>query len=362
MIKEIISSDLGFNKYFQKLAQKSGLGSAQPARVVSVNRDNYLVQNEEREVMAEITGKLLFHADSREHYPAVGDWVLAEYFNEGTFAVIHQILERQSLLKRKTPGKEVDYQIIAANIDTAFVMQSVDGNFNLNRLHRYMAMILEGGVHPFVLLSKIDLISSRELKEILSQVRDTVGSDSVIPYSSISKKGIAQVRQMIKKGKTYCLLGSSGVGKTTLLNVLMGEDVFAVNTVREKDSKGRHTTSRRQMIFLEKGGMIIDTPGMRELGVFDVDEGIKETFEDIATMSAQCRYKDCTHSNEPGCAVLQAIEEGKLSEKRYQSYLKLRRESEHYQMSYVEKRRRDKEFGKMIKEFQSYKKRKKHTK
>jgi ribosome biogenesis GTPase len=354
-------TDLGFNCHFQNSFEKYNLNPYHPARVIAVNRDNYILRNETREVTAEMTGKLLFEAESTQNFPTVGDWVFVDYFNEETFCVIHGILPRLSLLKRKAAGKTVDYQLVAANIDTAFIMQSVDFNFNLNRLHRYLVMVNEGNIKPIVLLSKTDLISSEDLGALLSEIQNSIGGIETIPFSSVSGKGIEIIHRVIKQGQTYCLLGSSGVGKTTLLNHIIGEDRYAVNTVREKDGKGRHTTNRRQLIFVEGGGMIIDTPGMRELGNFGADSGIHETFKDVVSFAENCRYANCTHINEPDCAVLQAIEENELDVKRYQSYIKLRKESEHYQMSYIEKRRRDRQFGKMVKEVKKFDKRKKST-
>jgi len=354
-------TDLGFNRKFQNFVKKNDPSPFQLARVIIVNRDNYILRNQAGEVQAELSGKLLFEAESTQNFPAVGDWVTVDYFNEESFAVIHEILPRQSLLKRKVAGKTVDYQLIAANIDTAFIMQAVDADYNINRLHRYLVMVNEGTIKPVILLSKTDLISEKELKHILSEIENAIGSIETIPFSSVSMKGVDTIQRNLKSGKTYCLLGSSGVGKTTLLNRIIGEDTFDVNTVREKDGKGRHTTNRRQLIVVQDGGMIIDTPGMRELGNIGVETGIHETFEDIESFAENCRYTNCTHLNEPGCAVLHAIDKNELEDSRYQSYVKLRKESEYYQMSYLDKRRRDKEFGKMCKRVQTFKKRNKNS-
>ena len=193
------------------------------------------------------------------------------------------------------------------------------------------------------------MVSQKELEQRISEIKSTKVNCQIIAYSSLTGLGLTQIQHFLESGKTYCLLGSSGVGKTTLLNNLMGREAFETNPVREKDGKGRHTTARRQLIVLDQGAMLVDTPGIRELGNIDVGTGINEIFSDIKELAAGCRFNDCTHTSEGGCSVLQAVQNGELSEARYQSYLKLLKESVHYQMSYAEKRRKDRKFGKFIK-------------
>ncbi len=342
--------DLGLNDWVRERAREAGLCEDDLARVVAVNRNNYSVRNRSGEVTAEITGKIMYGAESALDYPAVGDWVGVQYFDDDSFAVIHKILPRQSLLKRKVAGKRIDYQLIAANIDTAFIVQSLDGNFNLRRLERYLTMANDGNIRPVMLLSKSDLVTPAELREIVSSVSSVNRGYEILAFSNTTGEGLDGVRAAITAGRTYCLLGSSGVGKTTLLNKLIGEDLFATEAVREKDGKGRHKTSRRQLAVLEQGGMIIDTPGMRELGNMGSEGGVSETFADIVALAATCRFTDCTHVNEPGCSVLKAIANGDLNDARYQNYVRIRRESEYLEMSYLEKRKKDKKFGKMYKE------------
>jgi ribosome biogenesis GTPase len=219
-------------------------------------------------------------------------------------------------------------------------------------------MINDGHIDPVILLSKSDLVSQKDLERKVSEIRNTGAKGEIIAYSVETGSGLPQVQQVMKSGMTYCLLGSSGVGKTTLLNHLIGRDAFRINLVREKDGKGRHTTSRRQLVVLDQGAMLIDTPGMRELGNIGVKSGIEESFSDIFELSTNCRFKDCTHTHEVGCSVLIAVRSGSLNEAHYQDYLKLKKESEHYQMSYVEKRRKDKEFGQFIKSVMKQKKKK----
>ncbi len=252
-------------------------------------------------------------------------------------------------MKRKDPGKAVEFQLIAANIDYAFIMQAVDSNFNFNRLERYFVMINESKIQPIVILSKTDLISEVELSEISDRIKRFNEKYLFLPISSVTDEGIAALQKELQSNKAYCLLGSSGVGKTTLLNKLLGEQRFEVNEVREKDSKGKHTTVRRQLIRLESGCIFIDTPGMRELGNFSVDNGLDQTFDEIVSFSSQCRFKDCTHIHEEGCAVKEAVEQSVINEDRYNNFLKIWKESEFYEMSYLEKRKRDKTFSKMVK-------------
>jgi len=347
-----IIEELGFSEWFLERFRKSQQSDFSLARVVAVNRDNYTVRNEEAEIPAEVTGKLLYGTESNLDLPTVGDWVYVQYFNDNEFAIIQEIMPRKSLLKRKAAGKKVEYQPIASNIDIAFIVQSLDYDFNLPRLERYLTMVHETHIRPVILLSKRDLISATELEQIIFEIKSRIPDSEIVAFSNETGKGLDDIQGLLTKGKTYCLLGSSGVGKTTLINRLVGQDVFETAAVREKDSKGRHVTARRQLIILDQGGMIIDTPGMRELGNIGVQAGLDKTFADISSLAQRCHFKDCTHVDEPGCSVINALKSGELDERRYQNYLKLRKESAYYELSYLEKRNRDKKFGRMYKAVQ----------
>jgi len=347
---------LGLDKCFLEAVASESLESFDLARVVAVHKDSYTISNGEVDVLAELVGKVIYSASSPTDYPAVGDWVLVNFYDEDTFAIIHEVLSRKSLLKRKTPGKKVDFQLIAANIDVAFIVQSMNENFNLRRLERYLVMVNESNIQPIVLLSKSDLLAIEDIANIINEIQKIMPRLQVVPFSNENESGLGSVKEIMQPGLTYCLLGSSGVGKTTLINNLIGESTFKTKTVSKKESKGRHATTHRQLIKLDFGAMVVDTPGMRELGNFSVSIGLEETFFEIIKLAEDCQFNDCTHDREKGCAILDAIEKGLLSTDRYQNYIKMNKESAYNEMSYLEKGKKDKQFGKHIKTVMKHKK------
>ncbi len=340
---------LGFNKWFLDRVDPAKLIDHQIARVITVNKDSYTINDGNGDVSAEVTGKLLFSADSQLDYPATGDWVIAQYFDKNSFAIISEIVPRKSVLKRKTSGKKIEFQLIATNIDTGLIVQSLDTNYNLRRLERYLVMINESDIEPVILLSKSDLLPVGEIDKKVTEIHALVPDIRVVPFSNEDHTSLKIVKELLVPWKTYCLLGSSGVGKTTLVNNLSDEVRLKTHSVRKKDGKGRHITTRRQLISLKNGAMIIDTPGMRELGNFAVDTGIHSTFDEIADLSKQCLYNDCSHTQEQGCSILDALKNGIISQERYQNFVKLNKESAFYEMSFLEKKRKDKKFGKFVK-------------
>jgi ribosome biogenesis GTPase / thiamine phosphate phosphatase len=341
-------SDLGFDPWFEAHVDAIRHEGHSLARVAAVDRSSCLIRNEQGELPAELAGKFYYHAESSAELPCVGDWVSVQYHNDDTSAIIHGVFPRRTFLRRKRAGVEVDHQMIAANIDIAFIVQSCHFDFNLARLNRYLVMTADGHVEPIVILAKTDLISGDELQEKRTAIEQAGIAARVIALSNVTGAGFAEFNQVLLPGRTYCLLGSSGVGKSTLINRLIGRDDLDTKAV-SGTGEGTHTTTRRQLIVLEQGVMFIDTPGMRELGLLGAGEGVNKGFADIVGLSAACRYADCSHTRESGCAVLAAITAGELSEERYSSFLKLRKESDHYEMSYLDKRKKDKAFGRFIK-------------
>jgi ribosome biogenesis GTPase / thiamine phosphate phosphatase len=317
------------------------------ARVTAVDRGRYVVRDEHGELPAGLTGRLQFVVESSIDLPCVGDWVAVRYLDGRSHASIHGVLPRRSFLRRKAPGKEIDFQMIAANIDVAFVIQACHFDFNVRRLERYLVMVREGHIEPVLLLTKTDLVDARELERLIGEIR-LAGIDArVITVSNVTGEGLDRVRELLIPGRTYCLLGSSGVGKTTLINRLSGDSGLDTGEVSHT-GEGRHTTTRRQLVVLEGGALLIDMPGMRELGMLGVSEGLDDTFADIGELTKNCRFTDCGHTTEPGCAVRAAIERHELSDRRLQDYLKLRKESAFHDLSHIERRKKDREFGRFV--------------
>ena len=340
---------LGYSNWFQDHVDTEKLANHEIARVTAVHKDRYMVTKGDGDVFAEITGNLMYAKNSAVDLPTTGDWVYVDFLENDDHAIIHDVADRKTLIKRKKSGKTTDCQLIAANIDVAFIVQSADLDFNLGRLERYLVMIKENNIKPVILLSKCDLKSKQEVNKIIKSITSIAKQETVLPFSNLDGMNLDIIKELLLHGHTYCLLGSSGVGKTTLLNNIIGSARFETQPVRERDNKGRHTTTRRELIQLKNGAMIVDTPGMRELGNISVDTGIEETFSDIVELSLHCKYRNCGHVTEKGCALLAAINEGELSEKRYQNYLKIKKESNFNDMSSFDKRRKDKNFGKLIK-------------
>ena len=341
-------SDIGFDQWFQEHVSGLRQEGHGVARISAVDRGSYLIRNELGEIPAELAGKFYFQVESSVDLPCVGDWVTVQYHNDAAAAMIHGVFPRKTFLRRKSAGEKVDFQMIAANIDSAFIVQSCHFDFNVRRMDRYLVMAADGGVEPIVVLTKTDLITHDELEQKLTAIRSSAITARVLALSNITGIGFDEFQQVLVSGRTYCLLGSSGVGKTTLINRLIGKDAFETKAV-SGTGEGTHTTARRQLILLHQGSMLIDTPGMRELGLLGVSDGVNQGFEDIVGLSANCRYANCSHTQEPGCAVLTAVSNGELSKDRYSSYMKLRKESEYHEMSYVDKRKKDRAFGRFIK-------------
>jgi ribosome biogenesis GTPase len=341
-------NELGYDDWFAAHNAEMPAGASSIARVSAVDRGAYLIRNETGEIPAKLAGKFRFFAGPSVDLPCVGDWIYVQYHNGGSRAVIHGILPRKTFLRRKSAGRNVDFQMIAANIDAAFIVQSCHYDFNLHRLDRYLVMASEGRIEPVLVLTKTDLITAEELEKTVAAIRLAGITARILTLSNASGVGLDEFRQLLAPGRTYCLLGSSGVGKTTLINRLLGREALATRAT-SVTGEGTHTTSRRQLIVLEHGALLVDTPGMRELGIMAPGAALDDSFAEILDLSRECRYADCSHTGEPGCAVRTAIERGELPANRYESYAKLKKEAEHHEMSFAEKRKKDKAFGKFIK-------------
>jgi ribosome biogenesis GTPase len=339
--------DLGYSEFFESSRTGLGLGDYEVARVIAEYKEAYRVKNIAGEWLAKITGRQMFKAKSREDYPCVGDWVAITRRNTAE-AVIHKLLPRQTILRRKHSNKS-GAQVIGANIDAAFIIESMDRDYNLNRFERYFAMVTEGNIQPVIILNKIDLIPEAELDLKLAQLKERFKDIDVIPISALTGAGLAGLMAYIAKGKTYCFLGSSGVGKSSLINKLLGTDNIKTNAINIVTGGGQHTTASRKMYFLTNGGMVIDNPGMKEIGLTDATAGIDNVFEEIVGLSIKCKYKNCSHISEAGCAVLLALHSGQLDSGKYENYVRLRKEAKYYEMTELEKRRTERKFGRFIK-------------
>ena len=305
----------------------SALASRYPGltvgRVILQEKGTYRVRTDRGEQSALISGRFQFDVQSASDYPAVGDYVMIRSAEPDT-AVIHHVLPRSSLFVRKAAGTAKTEQVVAANIDTVFLCMSLNNDFNLRRLERYLAVSWESGAKPVVLLTKADLCDS--VSQRRSEVEAIAAGVDILTVSAMESDGYRQIMPYITEGKTVAFVGSSGVGKSTLINGLLGEERLATGGLRN-DDRGRHTTTHRELLFLPNGAMVMDTPGMRELGMWEAGSGVEQTFADIEALAARCRFRNCSHTNEPGCAVHDAIRRGELDKGRWQSYQKLKNEN-----------------------------------
>jgi ribosome biogenesis GTPase / thiamine phosphate phosphatase len=316
----------GWNSYFEAFWRGSDGESAVPARVVRQQRKFWRVAGDFGECWAEASGKVRLAANEGADWPAVGDWVAVEVHGRETAAVIQRVLPRRSKFVRKSPGKKMEEQVIAANVDVALLVSALDGDFNPRRVERYLAQCWESGARPVVVLNKAD--ACEEARGKAAEMARVAMGTAVCVVSARTGEGFAELKELLKPGHTLALLGSSGVGKSTIVNRLLGQAVQEVQPVRESDSRGRHTTTTRELFVLPGGALLMDTPGLREMQLWDAEHGVAQTFADIDALAEKCRFNDCRHEGEPGCAVGAALDAGTLDRGRVESRRKLLREQE----------------------------------
>lgn len=340
---------LGWGPFFQQQLTLEDLESLHPARVFEVQRTGLTMLHEHGEITFALGGRW-FQLDA-EQRPTVGDWVLLN----GAMDAVDRVLERKSLLKRVVAGRESEIQLIGANVDTIFLVSSCNDEFNLGRMERYLSLAFDAGVQPVVVLTKADLSDNAE--NYLTEVR-RLKTDLVVELvNSLDVNSLENVAVWVQPGQTIALLGSSGVGKSTLLNTLSGEDLQVTRDIREEDGRGRHTTTHRSLHLLSKGGLLLDSPGIRELSLAEVESGVLHVFEDIEALATECRFSDCAHEREPDCAVRAAIASGDLEERRLTSYRKLAGEEVRNTESIAQRHSRFRQFSKSVRQHMAQKKR-----
>lgn len=316
-------SQIGFTTFFEEQLI-DGQQNRSVGRIILEHKHSYRVLCEQGEWLATVSGHFAYETSNRLDFPAVGDWVIVEKMPGEEKAVIHQLLKRHSAFVRKIAGREIEQQIVAANVDIVFLVMSLNDDFNIRRLERYITAAWDSGAKPIIVLTKADLCDD-SVPFIMDIERNAPGIEYILT-STITNEGIAQLKGILREGITAALLGSSGAGKSSLTNALMENDSMKVSSIRESDARGRHTTTHRELLMLPSGGCLIDTPGMRELQLWDQRESLDASFRDIEALAEHCRFRDCTHNKEPHCAVQRAINEGELEAARLQSYLKLGKE------------------------------------
>ncbi|KAA3611241.1 MAG: ribosome small subunit-dependent GTPase A [Calditrichaeota bacterium] len=345
--------DLGYTKELEAYRKEQNLDSFGIGRVISEHKGRFSVKTDSAEFDAEVIGNMRFTASNRIDLPVVGDWVsIAEY--DDNKALIHAIFPRKSIIERKAVGKFGQTQIIASNIDFGIIVQSINRDFNINRLERYLTICNASKIEPIIILSKVDLIDKQQMEELLSQIKERIKNIPIFAISNQTQLGIDELKSKLIKGCTYCLLGSSGVGKSTLINTLTGTIMMDTGEISKSIDRGKHVTSHRELLVLENG-ILIDNPGMREVGITDSSGGLEITFDKILTFAQDCKFNDCTHTNEKGCAVLAAIENEELDSDSYANYLKMEKEKMHFESNAQERKKKDKDLGKLIKRIKKQK-------
>lgn len=334
---------LGWNEWFASQAVRGDAQGA-AARLAAVDRDQFLLAGTAGFFRARLPGKTLRASADPSVRPCVGDWVWVEKSAQDQFGIVRAIFDRQTCLRRKAPGEPIRYQMIAANVDCVIIVQSCHYDFNVNRLKRYLVMVKDGGASPMILLTKVDLLSADALASQVGEIRRAGIAEPVLTLSNVTNEGVDALKHILSPGKTYCFVGSSGVGKSTIINGLLGRDARDTQDV-SGSGEGRHTTVRRELVRLAHGALVVDNPGMREFGILGADDGIEASYPEISELASHCRFRDCTHRSEPGCAVREAVDGGRISTDHFESFVRLTKESAHYEASYAERRKQDRDRG-----------------
>lgn len=356
--------DIGFDEYFEKLALESlKINSLKeinneelvPARVIRINKRYYTLFSDEGEFLARIKGKIRYNSEVQSELPVVGDWVLMKKSDNNAF--IDTILTRKNILYRKANVKKNDIQAIVSNIDYAFIIVGIDNEMPMSAIARYLSVVHTSGIKPIIAISKIDLYEDAEYEELLETIKETYPSETAFAYSSKTGKNADTFLKYIKKDTSSVFIGASGAGKSTIINYLLKDEKMKTQEVREYDFKGMHTTTHRELLVLDSGGVVIDTPGLRNLGLWEDDKGIKKTFEDLEEYAKKCKFKDCTHQHEPDCYILELLENDEIPYERYDAYITLLNENRELQKSSIEiKKDRKMALKKITKHRNNYKK------
>ncbi len=344
----------GFDSFFEKEFEKFRQSEFETGRITAEHKQRYTLITRFGEIPGEVTGKFLYDTDDSSSFPKTGDWVVITYFADENKCIIHEVLNRKSYFSRGQAGKEKDSQVIAANIDYLFIVQSFNSDFNINRIERYILMAEEGNCKPVIIINKNDLTDNAD--KYLNEIKVRLDNTPLFSISCETGNGMDELRNFLKSNKTYALVGSSGVGKSTIINILMNINIQKTSDIRSADGKGRHTTTSRELFLLPDEAILIDTPGMREFSLWKNEFETGNVFSDIEELSVDCKFTNCTHSHEKECAVKQAVGEGVITQSHLNNYFKLKKESDYLDSLidkniYLEKKKKEKQLHKEIKRY-----------